>query len=109
MARRKKQEVITEFKDINPNYMEELNGLHKVKISDVLNKKVVIYKYVVRTSSYPNVGKFISVVFSYNDNQDKKLYFNTTSKVVTDILNKISDYLPVRATIVRVKNYFTLQ
>ena len=74
----------------------------KIKIEEVLGKKIIVFKYKIRESKFD--GNYASIQIKY---QEKKRAIFTGSKILIEQLTKYQDYLPFEAIIKKVGRYYT--
>lgn len=81
----------------------------KVKISDVLNKEIIITGHEIRDSKYPKnkSGKCLTLQFKRSKQADPNILF-TGSDVLIDQVDRYAEKIPFLATIKQVNRYYTL-
>jgi len=82
----------------------------KVKIEDVIDKEIVLYKFRVSHSRYEKEGnpEYLTLQFSFEESGPLKVLF-TGSQVMIRQMKKYENQLPFVATIVKVNRYFALK
>lgn len=78
----------------------------KIKISDILNKEVVIINYAIRESRYSKnkSGKYLTLQIKHEG--ERHVIF-TGSDVLIEQIQKYGNKIPFLTTIRKVKRYFT--
>lgn len=93
------------------DFAEERGPLEgdKVKIADILNKKILITGHDIKESRYQKnkSGKYLTIQFQREESEDPKVVF-TGSDVLIDQLEKYAQEIPFWTTIKKINRYFTL-
>ena len=80
----------------------------KVRINDLVNRRIIILRYKVRPSKYKDKGDSCATVqFKESDDGDEKIFF-TGSAVIIGQLEKYGERLPFMAYIRHIDRYYTL-
>ena len=83
----------------------------RVKLEDVQGKEILIREFVKRPSKFED-GREMVVVHAYNRQVNPQepydFSFATGSKVIIQQLERTKNRLPYKATVTKVKNYFSL-
>jgi hypothetical protein len=93
-----------EFNKIGKNVFPSFSG-KKIKISKILNKQIIIFKFKKLKSIFSS-NDYFQVEFSFFENQEDLLVFETSSIVIKQTLEKYSSSLPFTTKIVKHKNFY---
>jgi hypothetical protein len=79
----------------------------KSKISEVLNKEIIITGFRVRNSKYSNENNDKCLHLQYKLD-DKEFVLFTGSQVLIEQVKKYQSEIPFMTTIIKINNYFTM-
>jgi hypothetical protein len=79
----------------------------KSKISEILNKEIIVTEYRIRGSKYAseNNDKCLHLQYKLDD---KEFVLFTGSQVLMEQVEKYKDEIPFLTTIIKINNYFTM-
>lgn len=82
----------------------------KIKIDDLLNTEIAIKNYDLKKSRYDknSSGKYLTLQFSYLENDNTNYVVFTGSDVIISQIEKYAEHLPFQAVIKKINRYYTL-
>lgn len=98
-----KQEIKSFSEVVGRKYF---NVQNKVKFSDLIDKEIIIKDFQILPSKFGK-GEFAVVLASFPNREE--FFTITSSQVIMKQLNEIKEKLPVKATVKKVKKYYTFR
>lgn len=89
----------SEFADENNRFEGD-----KIRIDDVLNKKIIVQKFMLNKSKYEGKGSYVTIQILIDD--VPKVIF-TGSQVISSQCDKYEKEMPFMATIKKIDRYYT--
>jgi hypothetical protein len=96
---------VKQFKDFSTE--DSVLSGDKSKISEILNKEIIVIGYRIRGSKYASENNDNCLHLQYKLD-DKEFVLFTGSQVLMEQVEKYKDEIPFLTTIIKINNYFTM-